>query len=127
MSDQHQAKDGRGPHGTSTNTQVIDKGTLAKTQHRPPGPRPYRPPHSPPSSWQIALKKTEYLAYARSVSYVMQGKSAGEGALVEIKQELGIGGHGSKPSRIQTVLGGAFLRMYLDGKVEPSTTAEAGE
>jgi hypothetical protein len=68
--------------------------------------------------WKVSLKKTEYLAYAKSVSYVMQAKSEGQGILARLD---------SKPERVQSILGGAFLRMYLDGEVDLDVVAQARE
>ncbi len=127
MTDKYRDRRGPGPLGTAANSPIIDKGTLARTQHRPPGAQS-RAPSLP--AWQIALKRTEYLTYARAVSYGMQAKSEGEGGFAKVKEELrklGVGGHDAKPTRVQSVLGGAFLRMYLDGKVDPATVAQAGE
>lgn len=134
MTDKHKERRGPGPLGTSTNNPTVDHGTAARTRNRAPGPETDAQTHAhPPPGWQSELKKTEYLAYARSVSYAMQAKSTGEStwgeakkALEEMKKRAGIGGKVSKPDRVQSVLGGAFLRMYLDGKVDPSVTAEAG-
>jgi hypothetical protein len=80
-----------------------------------------------PSAAEIAQKKAKYLAYARRVSYLMQGKSEAEGAESWIEEQLKKVGVGKgKPGRVQSVLGGAFLRMYLDGKKDPSVIAQAG-
>lgn len=38
MSDQHEGTRGGGPLGGATNAPIIDKGTLARTQHRPSAP-----------------------------------------------------------------------------------------
>jgi hypothetical protein len=125
MSDRSRERRGPGPLGTSTNSPVIDRGTLAVTQHRGPGPVGIH--HPGPSAWQIAVKKSEYLEYARRVSYLMQGKSAAESAANWIEGALRKVGVGSdKLPRVQSYLGGAFLRMYLDGKKDPSIIADAG-
>jgi hypothetical protein len=65
-----------------------------------------------------AAKKMSYLEYARSVSYAMEAKAEGQ----QLEHEL-FGGRG----RVQSVLGGAMLRMYLDGKRNPDTVAKAGK
>lgn len=116
---------GAGPLGTAANSPIIDRGTLARTQHLPPGAQS----HASLGTWQVSAKRTEYLAYARSVSYLMQAKSEGEGALAWMGKELrqlGISSD-SKPARVQSALGGAFLRMYLDGKVDAGIVANASE
>jgi hypothetical protein len=74
------------------------------------------------------LKKFEYLNYARGVSYAMQGKSAAESTGSWMREQLeraGVGGK-SKPPRVQSFLGGAFLRMYLDGAADPVIISMAG-
>lgn len=64
-----------------------------------------------------AGKKESYLKYARSVSYGMEAKAA------EQQLEHLFGGKG----QVQSGLGGAMLRMYLDGKKDPDTIAQAGK
>jgi hypothetical protein len=120
----HTHHHGRGPLGTFTNNPVIDKGTMAKMQHKPPG---QVDSHPHPSAATIASKKAEYLTEARAVSYVMQAKSGAESSesWVEEKIKEAMGKH-SKPRRVQSFLGGAFLRMYLDGKTDSDTIANAG-
>ena len=57
----------------------------------------------------------------------MQGKSAAESAKNWIEGALHNVGVGSgKLPRVQSYLGGAFLRMYLDGKKDPGVIADAG-
>jgi hypothetical protein len=63
-------------------------------------------------------KKAQYLDYARSVSYLMEAKS------VEQSTEKWL--H-VRPARIQSDLGGPFLRMYLKGQKDPKLIAEAGK
>jgi hypothetical protein len=118
---------GRGPTGTATNNPVPDRGTKALTRHRPAGKQGGE--HAAPAAWEIELKKCEYLAMARATSHLMEAKSEGEGALSFAEEELksaGIGRPGSKPRRVQSVLGGAFLRMYLDGKKDQDAIDKAG-
>jgi hypothetical protein len=117
-------KGGRGPLGIATNVPILDEGTLARTQHCPPGHHSDDASHL--KALQIALKKTQYLAYAREISYLMQAKSAVEGAWEEIKQ-LFSDDQDPNSARVQSFLGGAFLRMYLDGKVDPNIIAQAGQ
>ena len=82
-----------------------------------------------PSAAEILKKKNGYLRHAREVSYLMQAKSEGESAESWVEEEVKKirGTTGSKPRRVQSFLGGAFLRMYLDGKVDSKTVEKAGE
>jgi hypothetical protein len=60
----------------------------------------------------------------------MQGKSSAQSVekwFDEVLVDLGIDEEDSKPQRVQSFLGGAFLRMYLDGKVDPTVVEQAGE
>jgi hypothetical protein len=69
------------------------------------------------------------LATARATSYAMSGKSLAEATerdLADAWQAIA-GEIGYKRARVQSVLGGAFLRMYLDGKVDDALVAAAGE
>jgi hypothetical protein len=74
------------------------------------------------SSW--FSKKRAYLAHARAVSYAMQGKSAGGSALAWVEDLWG-DSKSKKPARVQSFLGGAFLRMYLDHEVDPDVIKRA--
>lgn len=66
------------------------------------------------------------LSHARSISYVMTGKSGGQLLLREVNDWMAEmrGGKNHKAQRVQSILGGAFLRMYLDHEVEPDTIAQ---
>lgn len=105
----------------------IDTGTMCRQQ----SPTPHSLGRKlGPSAAEISRKKSEYLRHAREVSYLMQAKSEAESAESWIEEELKKirgGGGKSKPRRVQSFLGGAFLRMYLDGKVDPDIVAKAGE
>jgi hypothetical protein len=120
----HTHKHGRGPLGTSNNNPIIDKGTMARIRHKASGQVDH---HAHPSAATIASKKLEYLTEARATSYAMQAKSGAESSesWVEEKIKQVTGSH-SKPRRVQSFLGGAFLRMYLDGKTDPDIIAKAG-
>ncbi len=103
-------------------TEVIDAGTLCRRKTHPPGI--FRA-----SVADIEAKKSLYLGYARGVSYVMQGQSVAHSSLNWIDEtlhDIGITDE-KKPRRVQSVLGGAFLRMYLDGKVDSKIVEQAGE
>jgi hypothetical protein len=63
------------------------------------------------------VKKVQYLEHAWDVSYIMQGKSTLDSALDWFDQFRN-GAGGQKPRRVQSFLGGAFLRMYLAHKVD---------
>jgi len=104
----------------------FDTGTMCRSNSPVPGSAGKKPSPSPA---EIEVKKTEYLTYARGVSYVMQTKSVGESTQNWIEQQYRdlTGGPKAKPPRIQSVLGGAYLRMYLDAKVDENIVAEAGE
>ncbi len=111
-----------GPVCRQLKARRIDTGTLCRNTSPVP-----RPVGTKPSSSEIRRKQLEYLEYAIGVSYLMQAKSEGESAESWIEQELkSVGGGKSKPRRVQSFLGGAFLRMYLDGKKDPKVIAEAG-
>jgi hypothetical protein len=102
----------------------IDSGTMC-LQHSPvPGSLGKR--HTP-SPAEIAAKKQEYLRHAREVSYLMQAKSEADGARNWVGRQIDKLGRSSKPGRVQSFLGGAFLRMYLDHKKDPDIIAAAGE
>jgi hypothetical protein len=122
-------RSGQGPLGTRTNRPTSDKGTNNLQRSIAPADR-----HAlvvvPVNA---SAKKIEYLSLAYATSHAMQGKSAGqralalgEGAADWVREKTG--GHPSGKSRtVQSFLGGAFLRMYLDGKVDPDVVAAAGE
>jgi hypothetical protein len=70
-------------------------------------------------------KQRAYLEHAYEVSYLMQGKSGAETALDWVEHVFS-DNNKRKPPRIQSFLGGAFLRMYLDHKVDPDIVQTAG-
>jgi hypothetical protein len=74
-------------------------------------------------NWAKALET------ARTTSYVMTAKSSAEHAERDVADAWHAieGGTGYKRARVQSRLGGAFLRMYLDGAVDPSVVAAAGD
>jgi len=79
-------------------------------------------------------KRAKYLRTAYAASYAMQARSAGhsvmawgEGVARWLREKTGSGDKDENPRRVQSFLGGAFLRMYLDGKVDPDTVAAAGK
>ena len=74
--------------------------------------------HSGAPTASDAARKQFYLEYARSVSYAMEAKAKGQ------QLEHGLLG---KKGQVQSALGGAMLRMYLDGKKDPGIVTEAGE
>jgi hypothetical protein len=76
-----------------------------------------------------ADNQTRALELARTTSYAMSGKSLAEASEREVEDvwHAITGSTGYKRARVQSVLGGAFLRMYLDGKVDPSVVTDAGE
>ena len=111
-----------GPVCRELRSHGIDPGTLCRGAS--PTPRSLG---TKPSATEIAEKKAKYLAHARRVSYLMQGKSEAEGVeswFEETLKKVGVGK--GKPRRVQSFLGGAFLRMYLDGKTDPTVIAKAG-
>jgi hypothetical protein len=63
-------------------------------------------------------KKSQYLAYAWTVSYLMDASSEEQSAekLLHVR-----------PARVQSDLGGSFLRMYLKGQKDPKLIASAGK
>jgi hypothetical protein len=106
----------------------IDSGTLCRYPSKPPGSVGARRALITPAT--IASKKNEYLGHARKVSYAMQGKSVLDGGIkwaADLLKKTGIEDKKSKSRRVQSFLGGAFLRMYLDGKTDPDVIAKAGE
>lgn len=120
-------KSGRqGPLGLKPNPPAQD-GRQGQIEMEPP----------PPPQLQ-EIFKGQYLDHARDVSYLMQGKSGGQsakkwfddtlkGSKVErLLKEKGVRDI-PKPTTVQSFLGGTFLRMYLDGKVDPDAVEEAGE
>ena len=70
-------------------------------------------------------KKRTYLSYAWDVSYLMQGKSTLDSAFAWF-EGLWDDSNSPKPRRVQSFLGGAFLRMYLEHKVDPDIIKSAG-
>jgi hypothetical protein len=73
--------------------------------------------------------KARTLSHASQVSWAMTGKSSGEAAARSARGTWAwvTGDETYKPARVQSTLGGAYLRMYLAGKVDPDTVAAAGE
>jgi hypothetical protein len=92
-------------------------------QHRPPGKQTQH--KHVLSASEIAAKKKKYLDLAYATSYAMQAKSEFDSAESWIEKLKD--GSGAKPRRVQSILGGAFLRMYLDGKTNPDQIAAAGK
>ena len=76
-----------------------------------------------------AQNKARALDHASDVSHLMTAKSSAE----HVKRGAedvwaGIWGNkGYKRARVQSVLGGSFLRMYLAGKTDPDIIKAAGE
>src|SRR5262249_4568516 len=85
----------------------IDRGTLNLQRTPPPGPVGHHRGVVNDSD-SIERHKQLYLEEARGVSYAMQAKAV-----------LHIGSQ-------QSILGGKFLRMYLDGKLDPDVAEAAG-
>jgi hypothetical protein len=73
--------------------------------------------------------KERALSHAWQVSWAMTSKAQGESAARSAKGAWAwaTGDTSYKPAKVQSVLGGAFLRMYLAGTVDPDTVAAAGE
>ena len=86
-----------------------------------PGQRTRSPPKHRPGTSILTdqEKKSLYLEYARGVSYAMEGKSEA--------QSMWRRAFGKKGDWDPSPLGGAFLRMYLDGKTDPEVIAAAGK
>jgi hypothetical protein len=95
--------------GRSPGPLCVSKGR--ENKHPPPGV-------SAKDSGEEQRKKSQYLAYARSVSYLMDAKSEEQSA----QKWLHLG-----PARVQSDLGGSFLRMYLKGEKDPKVIAAAGK
>lgn len=110
----------------------IDEGTTCRASSPTPGPTGDWRERARQNS--VQTKKEEYLSHARQVSYAMQGKVLAEKGWNAVDELLdSFGEEDDKPSkskprppRIQSYLGGAFLRMYLDGTVDPEIVEEAG-
>lgn len=104
----------------------MDSGTQCRKASSPPGPE-FGPEAARRRSLEIV--KQAYLDHAREVSYAMQGKVLGEKGIDAVNQLLGDFGlkKPSKPARVQSFLGGKFLRMYLDGEVDPDAVEAAGQ
>jgi hypothetical protein len=128
MSDHRSHRHGQGSLGTGTNHPIQDKGTSALIRHRPH--TSLRDERVAPSMAEITRKRTQYLAAARAVSYGMYFESVGQSLEREAEEGLkkvGLGPNTGKLTRVQSNLGGAFLRMYLDHKVDPEIKKQAGE
>jgi hypothetical protein len=82
-----------------------------------PGAMAQRRPEDSAKAAEEQRKKSQYLSYARSVSYAMDAKS--EGQSIEKWLHMNV--------RVQSDLGGAFLRMYLKGQKDPNLIADAGK
>jgi RHS repeat-associated protein len=84
-----------------------------------------------PSRADVAeeYNRIKALAAARAGSYTMTAKANAESAQREIRETYAkaTGDKSYKRPRVQSVLGGAFLRMYLDHKVDPAIVKAAGE
>lgn len=123
---------GRGPLGSDTNRPRTDHGTTAR--HRNLSPVERLAGNAPPSGLEIGARKAGYLALARTASYGMQGRSAWQttvswehGVQRWLHDKTGkVPAPAGKPPRVQSFLGGAFLRMYLDGAVDETVVAMAG-
>jgi hypothetical protein len=72
--------------------------------------------------------KARALNHAWQVSWAMSGKSSGEAAMRAARGAWAWATDDKtyKPARVQSTLGGAYLRMYLEGKVDPDTVSAAG-
>lgn len=108
-------------------TEIIDIGTLCRNKSHPPGSSGLD--EDALTVADIEAKKSAYLRYARLVSFAMQGKSALDKSLNWIDEalyDIGIADE-KKTRRVQSFLGGAFLRMYLDGKVDSEIVEQAGK
>jgi hypothetical protein len=72
--------------------------------------------------------KARALSHAYQVSWAMTGKSSGEAAMRAARGAYAWATDDTsyKPARVQSTLGGAYLRMYLAGKVDPDTVSAAG-
>lgn len=81
-----------------------------------------KPPVQQKSTPHDLQKKAVYLEYARGISYAMQGKSTAQSLWRETRETFGKKGEW-EPS----ALGGAYLRMYLDGKTDADVVAEGGK
>lgn len=84
-----------------------------------------------PSSAEIveAFNREKALAVARAGSHAMTGKATAESNYRDARELYAKATRDKsyKRPRVQSVLGGAFLRMYLDHKVDPSVVKAAGE
>jgi hypothetical protein len=121
---------GRGPLGSRTNRANPDPGTRNQQRSLAPKDR------------QAALdklaelrqeKREKYLLLARTASYAMQARSTkqsvvawGHGVEGWLRDKAGMQPQKDKPARVQSYLGGKFLRMYLDGAVDAEVIGEAG-
>jgi hypothetical protein len=72
--------------------------------------------------------KERALSHAWQVSWAMTGKSSGEAAMRAARGAYAWATDDTsyKPARVQSTLGGAYLRMYLAGEVDPDTVSAAG-
>jgi hypothetical protein len=72
--------------------------------------------------------KQRALSHAWEVSWAMTSKSSGEAAMRAARGAYAwaTDDKSYKPARVQSTLGGAYLRMYLAGKVDPDTVSAAG-
>lgn len=72
--------------------------------------------------------KARALDHAWQVSWAMTGKSSGEAAMRAARGAYAwaTDDKSYKPARVQSTLGGAYLRMYLAGEVDPDTVSAAG-
>ena len=109
---------------------VGNKPAPRRTPPAAPLPAPSPAPAPPAAAPEEApYWKSIYVQHAYSVSYVMQAKSAGESAWEwgrELLDSLD-GEIEDKPARVQSFLGGAFLRMYLDHEVDQEIIDQAGK
>ena len=72
--------------------------------------------------------KARALSHAYEVSWAMSGKSSGEAAMRAARGAYAwaTDDESYKPARVQSTLGGAYLRMYLAGKVDTATVSATG-
>ena len=130
MSHPVDAPAGRGPLGTHTNRPKIDHGTHGL--HRNAGPAERHSSHAAGAPTDLG-KKARYVDLAYATSYAMQTKSAGQSASAWghdavdwIKEQAGQP-PAKRSERVQSFLGGKFLRMYLDHKLDDDVVAAAGK
>jgi hypothetical protein len=75
------------------------------------------------------VKRENYLMHSLFVSYIMQGKSAGESTIRyynDLRASL-TDNRSYNQQKVQSFLGGKFLRMYLENKVDQGAVMAASK